>query len=160
MMPTIRNLLLGSTSPALLPETKAAADEQGVASRSKGRRGKPNSRLISYRREGPFYTQTGTFKLAGEEMPRIRRSYVHKFLHATKGWRSYNSGKLFHLTSATVGRGGFQLLKRSTWRPNAKEQRLGLVPRMSDVVVQMFQYIGRNGIKVGFKPVATHTQVV
>lgn len=130
-------MLLGSSSMravfaglGLQPETTALKDRATVTPKI-GKRSKPNRRIISYERSGPFYTQSGTQNIAGNILPILYKFYEHRFLHATKGWRVYHGGNLFRLPSA-VTRPGFQVFRRSTWMPNARERRLGLVPRPNE----------------------------
>jgi hypothetical protein len=49
-----------------------------------GERGGLYRRIIGYKKTGPFYEQTGWQK---DGKPQMRRSFYHRFLHATKGWR-------------------------------------------------------------------------
>lgn len=167
MLP-LRSLLDGSTSMhGLLAGMKPEEVENSVAvTRSKGPRSKANSRIVDYKRTGPFYTQTGSRVIAGQEMPILRTHYVHRFLHATKGWREYHGGKLYHLPSSAARPQGRQIFKRSTWRPNRIECLAGNVPRLNTVQqepelsidytagkpVEMARYRNRRGRwRLGFK---------
>lgn len=56
--------------------------------------GKPGTfgrRIIDYKRSGPFYEQVGEKRVGFVMFPIMRTSYIHRFLHATKGWRVYVS---------------------------------------------------------------------
>lgn len=170
-MKSLRDLFLDSSAGRAMlagigsqPETKALGDRAAVT-KQKGRRGKPNSRIIDYKRTGPFYQQTGTNVIAGNVLPLLKKYWVHQFLHATKGWRSYRGGALFHLPSAIAGPQGWQLFKRSTWRPNRAERKAGLVPRLNTIVQQgpeqdyaagkamkLAEYMSPRGPRIGFAP--------
>lgn len=133
MKTAFQNLLLGATSTAAVLAGMPAMDfgDRAAVTRRKGKRSVANSRIIDYQRSGPFYRQTGTRNIADNTLPIIVRYWVHRFLHATKGWREYHGGELFHLPSAVVPR-GWQLFRRSTWSPNKRERALGLVPRLNN----------------------------
>lgn len=157
--PRLRDLLLGSTARTILA---SLPEETAPVTRPKSRRGMPNASLIDYKRVGPFYRQTGTRNIVGNTIPLMQEYYEHRFLHATKGWRVYHGGKAFRLPIAAPQ--GFQLSRRSTWRPNVKERALGLVPRFATEEpdglrlgkpVEMFQYRNQRGARRnGFRSVA------
>lgn len=48
-----------------------------------GKKYQPYRRYIDYAMTGPFYLQDG---VQANGMPQMIRRYVHRFLHATKGW--------------------------------------------------------------------------
>lgn len=108
--------------------------DKAAVTRTKGHRGVPNARIVKYERTGPFYTQSGIRRIADQILPILHEWYEHRYLHATKGLRVYHGGKLFHLPSAVAGPQGWQLFKRSTWRPNAKERKIGAVPRFTSML--------------------------
>lgn len=165
----LKDLLLSASSQRSIlagaPEMMAL-DDRSAITRTRGGKGKPNTRLIDYNRTGPFYQQTGISNIAGNILPRLKKFWRHRFLHATKGWREYHGGAVYHLPSAVAGPQGWQLFKRSTWRPNRSERALGLVPRLGTVQqapgieykagtpVQLRQYIGKRGTRVQFTPLA------
>lgn len=64
-----------------------------------GKRGGLYRRTIGYKRTGPFYEQTGA---RADGLPIMRRVYVHRFLHATKGFRVKRT------SAATVALPGLQ----------------------------------------------------
>lgn len=152
---------------ALLTGFQPEEQALDTATRSMGPRRRTNTRIIDYSRTGPFYTQTGTRVIAGQELPILRTHYVHRYLHATKGWREYHGGPLFHLPSSRVD-AGRQIGKRSTWQPNRAERAAGNVPRLNTVQqepgveysagkpVELARYRNKRGdLRLGFKLVAT-----
>lgn len=53
------------------------------------KRGRPFRHYVAAKRQGPFWRQVGT-DVANQ--PIIEKFYRHKFLHATKGWRTFARG--------------------------------------------------------------------
>lgn len=89
---TLRSWLRSTTSAIAnsvgLPGYEPA---QPKITRSIGKPGTFGRRIIGYERSGPFHEQTGTKYIGGVPFPIMRTRFVHKFLHATKGWRTYVS---------------------------------------------------------------------
>lgn len=170
MQPALTKFLDSTSSMrALLTGYKPEEQTLDTATRSMGPRRRANTRIIDYSRTGPFYTQIGVRVIAEQELPILRTHYVHRYLHATKGWREYHGGPLFHLPSSRADAGGRQIGKRSTWRPNRAERAAGNVPRLNTVVqqgldqdyaagkpVELARYRNKRGDwRLGFKLVAT-----
>lgn len=118
--------LLGSAAAVVDTKDVRVVDPNTITS-SCGKKGTPLRRIIGYRHEGPYHRQVGLKWMLNEAWPIVQTYYKHHFLHATKGWRVYTGGPAMRIPQP-IHR-GFQLLKRSTWRPNRKERRLGHIPR-------------------------------
>lgn len=106
-MNSILSKLLGTASrPAVdvglhemdVQKTKAASSPNVL--RKLGKKGQKYRRLINYFRTGPFVRQVGSKWVAGEEWPLLHTFYVHHWLHATKGWRTYSGGAGMRLPNA------------------------------------------------------------
>lgn len=74
-----------------LPDIKPAAPT-GFITPTAGKPGSPARRLVRYERLGPFHRQVGLKWMAGESWPLMQTYFVHRLLHATKGWRTYVGG--------------------------------------------------------------------
>jgi hypothetical protein len=81
-----------------VPEIRAA--QRTEVTRKRGMRGRPYRRIADYYRTGPFYRQVGGKWLQGEEWPIMETFFVHHFLHATKGWRTYTGGSVMRMPRA------------------------------------------------------------
>jgi len=91
-MKSISRLLMTTAASALSfmgagTEQKAARRVRSAVTPKAGKKGMYGRRLIRYERTGPFYRQTGV-RADGREI--MRPYFVHKVLHATKGWRTYH----------------------------------------------------------------------
>ena len=69
-----------------------AKQSHGFVTPKAGKRASPARRITQYERLGPFHRQVGIKYLAGEGWPLMQTYFVHRFLHATKGWRTYIGG--------------------------------------------------------------------
>lgn len=70
------------------PRFKAPSRQVGVT-RKLGKRGTLYRRIIAAERLGPFFQQIGIKWKGFTAEPIMRGYYIHRFLHATKGWREY-----------------------------------------------------------------------
>lgn len=76
-----------------LLKTRADRARLGVT-RKVGKPRTPYRHIIRYERKGPFLRQVGVRHVVSRSgqsrtIPIMQQFYVHRFLHATKGWREY-----------------------------------------------------------------------
>lgn len=65
-----------------------------------GKRGTPMRSIVAYERKGPFFRQVAEKFVSGEAWPVMQRYFVHRFKHATKGWREYTGGPVMTMPQA------------------------------------------------------------
>jgi hypothetical protein len=87
---------LSATSSARAIETASPVDYRKAndltVSKKLGKQRSFGRRLIRYERLGPFHRQTGDRSIGGTILPMMQTYFLHRFLHATKGWREYLGG--------------------------------------------------------------------
>lgn len=91
-MSKLRDKLRATTSaiaaglglPALVPKKKSH-----VVTAKAGKKGTHFRRIIKHETE-TLIVQTGIRWINGEAQPIMRQVRVHRFYHATKGWRTYH----------------------------------------------------------------------
>ena len=84
---TVSGVAASLNLPSIKP--RADAKPQFMISNHAGRHGEPYRRIIQHVVHGPFFRQIGTSK---DGKPIMQQHVVHRFLHATKGWRAYGRG--------------------------------------------------------------------
>lgn len=108
-MKSLKDLLRTTHSPNAMLAGVTSGFEKNLIGTDKvsvtpqlGKKGTPMRRIIAYRREGPFYRQTGVRVVADSTIPMLQQWFSHHFQHATKGWRVFKGGPLLKLPQATA----------------------------------------------------------
>lgn len=81
-------------------DVKTLADGGLQVTQRAGKKGHAYRRIIGYKRTGPFHREVGIKWVSGESWPVMQTYFKHAFLHATKGWRTYESGATLRLPAS------------------------------------------------------------
>lgn len=79
----------GLAAAVTLPSIRLKPEPQFKVSAKCAHKGTPFRRIIGHQVFADLIRQTGTVNVQGDSTPRLQQYSIHRFLHATKGWRQY-----------------------------------------------------------------------